>query len=44
MSDLLLEIKNVGKIYPNGKEALKNVSLEIRKKEILSFLGVNGAG
>lgn len=47
MSDILLKIDNIKKIYGFGKEkieALKGISLEIKKKEILSLLGVNGAG
>ena len=44
MSDILLEIKKVGKVYPNRKEALKDVSFQIYKKEIFALLGVNGAG
>ncbi len=47
MNDVLIKIDNIKKIYGFGKdkvEALKSISLEIKKKEILSLLGVNGAG
>lgn len=47
MSDVLLKIDNIKKIYNIKKEkveALKGISLDIKKKEILSLLGVNGAG
>jgi len=40
---ILLKIKNIKKRY-GAKEALKGVSLDIYKGEILGLLGVNGAG
>lgn len=43
MSTVLLRINNVKKKY-GTKEALKGVSLDIYKGEILGLLGVNGAG
>lgn len=43
MNTVLLKIKNVKKRY-GAKEALKGVSLDIYKGEILGLLGVNGAG
>jgi len=43
MSAVLLTVKNVKKRY-GAKEALKGVSLDIYKGEILGLLGVNGAG
>jgi len=43
MNSVLLNIKNIKKRY-GTKEALKGVSLQIYKGEILGLLGVNGAG
>ncbi|GAH09874.1 unnamed protein product, partial [marine sediment metagenome] len=38
-----LEIKSLSKTYPNGIQALKNVSLSI-PKGMFGLLGPNGAG
>lgn len=41
----MIGIKNLSKTYmPSGKEALKNVNLEIREGEFTALLGQNGAG
>src|SRR3989344_9196957 len=40
----VIRIKNLNKVYANGHQALKGVSLEIRRGEIFSLLGPNGAG
>ena len=39
----LLEMRGIDKSFP-GVHALKNVSLELRKGEVLALLGENGAG
>ena len=44
MSDNQILINNLSKVYDNGFNALKKVSLEVRQGEILAMLGPNGAG
>lgn len=46
ITDQLIDVKNVTKIYAgrDNKPALNDVSLSLRKGEIISLLGANGAG
>lgn len=40
----MLEIKNLTKIYKNGKKAVDNLSLTVYPGDIYGFIGHNGAG
>jgi phosphonate transport system ATP-binding protein len=40
----MIEFKNVGKTYPNGTVALKNVNLTIEQGEFVAIIGLSGAG
>jgi ABC-2 type transport system ATP-binding protein len=40
----IISVKKLNKTYATGFQALKNINLEIRTKEIFALLGPNGAG
>src|SRR5688572_12582883 len=40
----ILSVRDVGKRYASGHEALQHVSLDIERGEIFALLGPNGAG
>ncbi len=44
MSNSLIQISNLSKVYENGFRALKNINLDIKRGEIFAMLGPNGAG
>ena len=39
-----LSIQNVSMTYPNGKQALKDLTLDLRASSLIGLLGPNGAG
>ena len=43
MEEIILRMQNISKSFP-GVQALKNVSLDLRRGEVHSLLGENGAG
>ncbi|MCK5673051.1 MAG: ATP-binding cassette domain-containing protein, partial [Spirochaetales bacterium] len=44
MTDNILEMKNITKTFPGGVVANKDVNIELRKGEVHTLLGENGAG
>ena len=44
MPQSIVSISNVSKTYAGGHQALKSLSLDVRRGEILALLGPNGAG
>ena len=40
----MIEFQNVSKTYPNGVEALKNITLEIEPGQFVAIIGLSGAG
>ncbi|MED1202835.1 phosphonate ABC transporter ATP-binding protein [Heyndrickxia acidicola] len=40
----MIEFKNVSKVYPNGTQGLKNVSITINKGDFVVIVGLSGAG
>ena len=40
----VIEIQNLVKVYPDGTEALKGITFDIKEGEFFGFLGPNGAG
>ena len=44
MSENILLMDNITKVYPNGFCANKDVTLSVNKGEIHALLGENGAG
>lgn len=40
----MIKFKNVGKTYPNGTVALKNIDLEIPQGDFIAVIGLSGAG
>jgi len=40
----MIRFVNIGKTYPNGTEALKTVTLDIKQGEFVAIIGLSGAG
>lgn len=44
MAENILSVKNLVKTYPNGVQALKGVSFDVKKGEFLVIIGLSGSG
>lgn len=44
MSHSILSVRNLVKTYPNGVQALKGVSFDVKKGEFLVVIGLSGSG
>lgn len=44
MAETIVQVSNLGMVYPDGTEALKGIDLSIRKGELVSIIGPSGAG
>lgn len=44
MNEKIIEVKNLRYTYPDGKEALKGISFEIKNKQKVAIVGANGSG
>lgn len=40
----MIEFKDLGKVYPNGTEALKHATLDTEQGEFVAIMGLSGAG
>ncbi len=44
LGDYIIEVERIGKTYPGGVEALRDVSVKVRQREALVVIGPSGAG
>ena len=40
----MIQVENLVKTYPNGTQALKGVSFDVKKGEFLVVIGLSGSG
>jgi ATP-binding cassette, subfamily A (ABC1), member 3 len=44
VNDDMVRVVDLRKVYPNGKEAVRNITFSVVPGEVFGFLGTNGAG
>ncbi len=44
MSKTILDVKKLSKVYPNGTQALKNISFQVAQGEFVAVIGLSGSG
>lgn len=44
MSETIIDVSNLKKVYKGDKEAVKDISFQVKRGEFFAFLGPNGAG
>jgi phosphonate transport system ATP-binding protein len=44
VAENILQVKNLVKTYPNGTQALKGISFDVKKGEFLVIIGLSGSG
>jgi len=44
MGDIILEVENISFAYPDGRQALQDISFHVEEGENFCILGANGAG
>jgi ABC-type polar amino acid transport system ATPase subunit len=44
LGDYIVEVDRISKTYPSGVEALRDVSVKVRQREVLVVIGPSGAG
>lgn len=44
MAEPIIQVKNLVKTYPNGTQALKGISFDVKKGEFLVIIGLSGSG
>ena len=44
INDDMVRVVDLRKVYPNGKEAVRNITFSVVPGEVFGFLGTNGAG
>jgi len=42
--NIKIEINNISKTYPSGKQALQNINITLESPNLIGILGPNGAG